>query len=181
MSEQPMKRCRRGDKCLSPNGPWLPATQEHFYKHPAYRDGLETQCKTCKKLYRRLWGGLEKPQKDEKAPAVEPTEPTPVATPALTVERVTAAGAFQRYPAIGTIEHLPSDVDERGLRWFDAQLVRDTMWNDVPEDLTRCDACNGGVTIDQVCPEGYAIYRCAGCGRRFRVVREYEYYFQEDL
>ena len=92
---------------------------------------------------------------------------------------ITAALAFQRYPGIGTIEHLTSRVDPDGVRRFDAQAVRDTMQREVPDDLTCCDECGGETVIVEVCEAGYAVYCCARCSRRFRVVCEHEYYFQE--
>lgn len=43
----PFKRCSRGANCIHPNGPWLPATTEHFYINRCRADGLRSECRYC--------------------------------------------------------------------------------------------------------------------------------------
>lgn len=42
-----MKHCTRGDKCVHPNGSWLPATSEYFGPNAQSKDGLRGTCKVC--------------------------------------------------------------------------------------------------------------------------------------
>lgn len=42
-----MKRCSKGDQCVHPQGPWLPATTECFCRHKGAPDGLNWTCKAC--------------------------------------------------------------------------------------------------------------------------------------
>lgn len=41
------KRCSRGDDCIHPDGPVLPATTEYFYAHKQTKNGLQSRCKCC--------------------------------------------------------------------------------------------------------------------------------------
>lgn len=43
-----LKRCSRKKQCVNPNGPWLPATTEYFYRQPKGRYGLMPECKECR-------------------------------------------------------------------------------------------------------------------------------------
>jgi len=92
---------------------------------------------------------------------------------------MTAAQAFRSYPSVGTIQRLPSKVSGDGVWLFDAMAVHYMAKREVPDDLTACDACGGGSAIDEICNEGFAIFRCTGCGVRFRVIDEFDYFFQE--
>lgn len=42
-----LKRCSRGDGCIHPNGPFLPATTQFFYRDRTNRDGLSSPCRLC--------------------------------------------------------------------------------------------------------------------------------------
>jgi len=48
------KYCSRGDNCIHPNGPLLPATTEYFSKSKRGKYGLYSICKECKKKDRYL-------------------------------------------------------------------------------------------------------------------------------
>lgn len=52
MNNIPLKRCSRGDKCVHPDGPMLPATKEYFRCDKKRKDGLCPQCKVCEADYR---------------------------------------------------------------------------------------------------------------------------------
>lgn len=41
------KRCSFGEKCIHPNGPWLPATDEYFTKRSDRPCGLSSYCRKC--------------------------------------------------------------------------------------------------------------------------------------
>lgn len=88
---------------------------------------------------------------------------------------------FERYPFVGTVEHLPWILKADGLRYFNWRQVASWARQEVPCDAFKCEPCNRKPTIEMVCPEGYAIYRCPKCNRRFRVVLEFNYFLQEDL
>lgn len=45
----PLKQCSLKEKCVHPNGSWLPATTEFFSKHKGCKDGLRSHCKACQK------------------------------------------------------------------------------------------------------------------------------------
>lgn len=45
-SDTTTKRCSRGDQCLHPEGPNLPATTKYFHRKG---DGLRAMCKACRK------------------------------------------------------------------------------------------------------------------------------------
>lgn len=53
MTEIPLKRCSRKDKCIHPNGPYLPATTEYFTRSSKNKDGLGFRCKVCSADYYR--------------------------------------------------------------------------------------------------------------------------------
>lgn len=42
-----LKQCSRKDKCVNPQGSWLPATTMYFYCHSRSRDQLTPACKFC--------------------------------------------------------------------------------------------------------------------------------------
>jgi hypothetical protein len=42
-----LKRCSRGDACVHPDGPTLPATPEYFPRNRKNKDGLRYECKAC--------------------------------------------------------------------------------------------------------------------------------------
>ena len=44
MIDAPLKRCSKGDDCVHPDGPELPATTEYFYRH---HNSLDTLCRKC--------------------------------------------------------------------------------------------------------------------------------------
>jgi 5-methylcytosine-specific restriction endonuclease McrA len=48
-----MKRCSKGDRCLTPNGPLLPVTE--FYKDRTKKGGLASSCKKCSTAGAELW------------------------------------------------------------------------------------------------------------------------------
>jgi ribosomal protein L37AE/L43A len=68
-----------------------------------------------------------------------------------------------------------------GLRYFNWRQVSNWAWGEVPRDVIKCEDCNRKAVVEMVCPEGYAIYRCKKCQHRFRIVLEYDYFFQEDV
>lgn len=43
----PLKQCSRKENCVHPDGPWLPATTEYFYKRSNVSSGLQWKCKVC--------------------------------------------------------------------------------------------------------------------------------------
>lgn len=49
------RRCGNGDKCLTPGGPVLPATEEHFFRDNRKPGGLHSKCKTCHMQETRRW------------------------------------------------------------------------------------------------------------------------------
>lgn len=52
MNKQPMKWCSRGDKCIHPRGPLLPATDQFFHRQ---NRGFASACKKCTNAsHRRL-------------------------------------------------------------------------------------------------------------------------------
>lgn len=44
------KRCSRGDQCVHPDGPILPATVEYFSRDAGRASGLHPPCKTCRRF-----------------------------------------------------------------------------------------------------------------------------------
>lgn len=44
----PLKQCSRKDRCVNPQGSWLPATPEYFGNNKGHNDGLQTQCRVCR-------------------------------------------------------------------------------------------------------------------------------------
>jgi hypothetical protein len=44
----PLKQCVRKENCIHPNGPYLPATTEHYTRDKSKKDGLNTICKRCR-------------------------------------------------------------------------------------------------------------------------------------
>lgn len=42
-----LKRCCRGDRCIHPEGPMLPATTDYFQQDRTRKDGLHASCKVC--------------------------------------------------------------------------------------------------------------------------------------
>lgn len=56
IADQPQfKRCSKGDKCIHPDGPLLPATPEYFYRDKMGRNGLNSRCKYCHKKRQVDW------------------------------------------------------------------------------------------------------------------------------
>jgi hypothetical protein len=53
--ELPLKRCSKGDNCIHPQGPWLPATNEYFYKDRKGGRGLGSTCKPCSVVRASQW------------------------------------------------------------------------------------------------------------------------------
>lgn len=47
MVSDDMKYCRKGENCLNPEGPILPATLEYFFKDSTNKSGLHAYCKMC--------------------------------------------------------------------------------------------------------------------------------------
>lgn len=43
----PLKRCTKGERCVHPNGPLLPATTDYFYTDNSRKDHLTPQCRMC--------------------------------------------------------------------------------------------------------------------------------------
>lgn len=41
------KYCSRGDRCVHPDGSWLPATPDYFNKCSSRKDGMQPKCKAC--------------------------------------------------------------------------------------------------------------------------------------
>lgn len=65
MSE--LKRCSRGDKCIHPDGPYLPATHDYFNRTKRSRDGFYFYCRLCSREDgRKNW---RKPEYQEKVKA----------------------------------------------------------------------------------------------------------------
>lgn len=49
--EQPQfKRCSKGDKCIHPDGPLLPATREYFHINNHSVSGFRSACKVCRSV-----------------------------------------------------------------------------------------------------------------------------------
>jgi hypothetical protein len=46
------KRCSKGDKCVHPDGPVLPATNEYFYRRSNWPSGLNSSCKRCDQYHK---------------------------------------------------------------------------------------------------------------------------------
>lgn len=48
MTDIPLKRCSRGDKCKHPEGPFLPETDDYFFRRAdAYSHQFRPTCKVC--------------------------------------------------------------------------------------------------------------------------------------
>lgn len=60
----PLKRCSRGDACLHPDGPWLPATLEYFPKHGSR---LRSCCKNCHRRDASDWAKRNPDKANERA------------------------------------------------------------------------------------------------------------------
>lgn len=45
-----MRQCRRGDDCIHPQGPLLPATPEFFHRRGVFLSGI---CKECRNAHNR--------------------------------------------------------------------------------------------------------------------------------
>ncbi len=54
-SSNPLKRCSRGDACVHPEGPWLPATLEYFHKKQDGKYGLNSYCRLCARQRATDW------------------------------------------------------------------------------------------------------------------------------
>lgn len=54
MSDLPLKRCSRGEDCVHPDGPWLPATDEFFFRRSdQYAHHFRPTCKLCTHMKKR--------------------------------------------------------------------------------------------------------------------------------
>src|SRR5689334_15709466 len=46
-SSIPLKQCSRKERCVNPEGCWLPATNEYFHNSKKVKCGLTSMCKHC--------------------------------------------------------------------------------------------------------------------------------------
>lgn len=51
----PLKQCNRKERCVHPDGSWLPATPEYFGRNQNNPDGLQYWCRHCDRVYKREW------------------------------------------------------------------------------------------------------------------------------
>lgn len=51
----PTKRCGRKDNCVNPDGQYLPASTDYFYRCSQLKDGLQSWCKVCTSENKRRW------------------------------------------------------------------------------------------------------------------------------
>lgn len=51
----PLKQCSRKEKCVNPQGSWLPATSEYFQPSAKYKSGFVSQCRACRLNNTHKW------------------------------------------------------------------------------------------------------------------------------
>lgn len=51
----PLKRCSRGENCVHPDGPNLPATLEYFHARNDRPGGLTARCRKCRTVSAKIW------------------------------------------------------------------------------------------------------------------------------
>lgn len=66
-SSVPLKQCSSKEKCVHPDGCWLPATPKYFNKHPSTKDRLQPMCNACRSAYNKSRYASDIEQNREKA------------------------------------------------------------------------------------------------------------------